>query len=159
MWSVEPVVTEKVDSASPVDRGVPGRRWSSPGRSRSGRVFAEPWRPRTFSDSEPAVGRKAAFRPLRELGVDGALLILAMAAPLLIFQVGRADLDVYRHGASVLIHGSSLYSPPFSAGTVAHLPFTSRRSQRLRLLCSYPFQRLWSASCGRSRRSWRSRGV
>ena len=72
----------------------------------------------------PAVGRKAVPRPLRALGVNGALLILAMAAPLLVCQVGRADLDVYRHGASSLIHGSSLYSAPFAAGNVADLPFT-----------------------------------
>ena len=71
-----------------------------------------------------SLGRNADCQPLRGLDVDGAVLIAALAAPLLVFQVGRSDLDVYRHGASVLLHASSLYRPSFAAGTVAGLPFT-----------------------------------
>ena len=47
-----------------------------------------------------------------------------LASPLLAFQVGAADLAVYRHGASSLLHGRSLYAPSFAAGTAGHLPFT-----------------------------------
>ncbi len=53
-----------------------------------------------------------------------AVLLTVLAAPLLIFQVGDADLDVYRHGASVLLHGHSLYAPDFAANPRNHLPFT-----------------------------------
>jgi alpha-1,2-mannosyltransferase len=54
-----------------------------------------------------------------------AVFILGViAAPLLIFQVGHADLDVYRHGASVLLHGRSLYAADFAANRSNHLPFT-----------------------------------
>lgn len=67
---------------------------------------------------------RAPPRGLSRLGAWGVLLLLTTAVPLLVFQVGRSDLDVYRHGASVLIHGQSLYSGRFEAGTVAKLPFT-----------------------------------
>ena len=67
---------------------------------------------------------RVAPRSLRGLGLGGVLLLVLIAAPLLVFQVGRSDLDVYRHGASVLVHGESLYSAHFGAGTVANLPFT-----------------------------------
>ena len=53
-----------------------------------------------------------------------ALLLAAVAAPLLVLQSGTADLDVYRHGASVLWHGHSLYGPSFAAHEGRHLPFT-----------------------------------
>ena len=52
------------------------------------------------------------------------VLLASLAAPLLILHVGSADLDVYRHGASVLLHGQSLYAPRFAAVTHGHLPFT-----------------------------------
>jgi alpha-1,2-mannosyltransferase len=38
--------------------------------------------------------------------------------------VGAADLNVYRHGASAVVHGTSLYAPSFAAGLRTHLPFT-----------------------------------
>ena len=56
--------------------------------------------------------------------VRAALLLAVIAAPLLVFQVGNADLDVYRHGASVLLHGHSLYTADFAANPGNHLPFT-----------------------------------
>jgi hypothetical protein len=52
------------------------------------------------------------------------LLLAVVAGPLLIFQVGSADLDVYRHGASVLLHRHSLYAADFAANPGNHLPFT-----------------------------------
>ena len=61
-------------------------------------------------------GRLTTFR--------AALLLAVIAGPLLIFQVGNADLDVYRHGASVLLHGHSLYAADFAANPGNHLPFT-----------------------------------
>lgn len=54
----------------------------------------------------------------------GAIVLAVLASPLLAFQVGASDLAVYRHGASSLIHGLSLYAPSFAAGTAGHLPFT-----------------------------------
>jgi alpha-1,2-mannosyltransferase len=54
----------------------------------------------------------------------GVAVLALLAAPLLAFQVGVADLDVYRHGGSAVLHGTSLYSPSFGAHTRAHLPFT-----------------------------------
>jgi alpha-1,2-mannosyltransferase len=47
-----------------------------------------------------------------------------LAAPLLVVQVGAADLNVYRHGGSAILHGTSLYAPSFAAGLRTHLPFT-----------------------------------
>ena len=47
-----------------------------------------------------------------------------LAGPLLVVQVGRADLDVYRRGASAFLHGASLYAPLFAARVPGHLPFT-----------------------------------
>ncbi len=63
-----------------------------------------------------APGRTATFR--------AAVVLGALAAPLLAFQVGAADFDVYRHGASVLVHGGSLYAPGFAASPANRLPFT-----------------------------------
>lgn len=56
--------------------------------------------------------------------VEPALLLAAVAVPLLVFQVGTADLDVYRHGASVVLHRHSLYGASFAAQGARHLPFT-----------------------------------
>ncbi len=52
------------------------------------------------------------------------MILAVLAMPLLLFQVGAADLDVYRHGASVLLHGASLYDPGFGAHLSSRLPFT-----------------------------------
>lgn len=54
----------------------------------------------------------------------GAVVIAVLAAPLLIVQVGHADLDVYRHGGSAFVHRESLYAPAFAAHLATHLPFT-----------------------------------
>jgi alpha-1,2-mannosyltransferase len=43
---------------------------------------------------------------------------------MLVLQAGTADLDVYRHGASVVLHGQSLYGTSFAAHEARHLPFT-----------------------------------
>ncbi|MGI8492240.1 MAG: glycosyltransferase 87 family protein [Acidimicrobiales bacterium] len=56
--------------------------------------------------------------------IAGTLVLFVLATPLLLLQVGRADLDVYRHGASTIVHGTSLYAPSFAAQTPGHLPFT-----------------------------------
>jgi alpha-1,2-mannosyltransferase len=56
--------------------------------------------------------------------VRGTILLVILAAPLLIFQVGSADLDVYRAGGSALLHGGSLYAPGFAAHLRSRLPFT-----------------------------------
>jgi alpha-1,2-mannosyltransferase len=75
--------------------------------------------------SKRALIRGATDQPsARILTLRGAALIAAAALPILIFQVGSADLDVYRHGASTLLHGGSLYGRAFAAGTHAKLPFT-----------------------------------
>jgi alpha-1,2-mannosyltransferase len=63
-----------------------------------------------------AAGRVATAR--------GAIVLAVLASPLLALQVGASDLAVYRHGASSLLHGRSLYAPSFAAGTAGHLPFT-----------------------------------
>ena len=47
-----------------------------------------------------------------------------MACPLFVWQVGRADLDVYRHAGSAFLRGDSLYSPAFATHLATHLPFT-----------------------------------
>ena len=60
----------------------------------------------------------------RILTTRGLLLFAVLAAPLLALQVGSADLDVYRHGASTLLHGGSLYGSGFASGSDGHLPFT-----------------------------------
>ncbi|HEX4865709.1 MAG TPA: glycosyltransferase 87 family protein [Acidimicrobiales bacterium] len=60
----------------------------------------------------------------RILSVRAVVLFAVLAAPILIFQAGSADLDVYRHGASTLVHGGSLYASGFASGTHDHLPFT-----------------------------------
>ncbi|HEX6392923.1 MAG TPA: glycosyltransferase 87 family protein [Acidimicrobiales bacterium] len=60
----------------------------------------------------------------RVFTIRGGVLLALLAAPLLILHVGSADLDVYRHGASVLLHGQSLYAPSFATGNRGHLPFT-----------------------------------
>ena len=54
----------------------------------------------------------------------GLLLLAAIAAPIMVLHVGASDLDVYRHGASALVHGRSLYGPDFAASIRSHLPFT-----------------------------------
>lgn len=56
--------------------------------------------------------------------VRGVALLALFAAPLVAFQVGASDLDVYRHGGSAVLHGTSFYSPSFGAHTRSHLPFT-----------------------------------
>ena len=53
-----------------------------------------------------------------------AVVLAVLASPLLVFQVGASDLAVYRHGASTLLRGGSLYAPSFATGTRGHLPFT-----------------------------------
>ena len=71
--------------------------------------------------------RVAARRPEpdgRILTLRSGLLFGFLAAPVLALQVGSADLNVYRHGASTLIHGGSLYGPGFASGTDGRLPFT-----------------------------------
>jgi alpha-1,2-mannosyltransferase len=60
----------------------------------------------------------------RVLTIRGLIVLAVLAIPVMIFQVGAADLGVYRHGASVVVHGSSLYAPGFAAATPSHLPFT-----------------------------------
>jgi alpha-1,2-mannosyltransferase len=60
----------------------------------------------------------------RVLTARGLIVLALLAAPLMAFQVGTADLGVYRHGASAVLHGRSLYAPGFAAATPGHLPFT-----------------------------------
>lgn len=60
----------------------------------------------------------------RVVTLRGAILLAVLVGPVMAFQVGAADLGVYRHGASALIHGRSLYAPSFAAASPSHLPFT-----------------------------------
>ena len=66
-------------------------------------------------------GREAQDRIVT---LRGLLLLAAISAPLLALHVGSSDLNVYRHGASTLVHRGSLYASSFSSGTRSHLPFT-----------------------------------
>jgi alpha-1,2-mannosyltransferase len=66
----------------------------------------------------------AAGRRPRVVTWRSAAVVAVLAAPLLVFQVGAADLDVYRHGGVAFLHGHSLYAPAFAAHLGTHLPFT-----------------------------------
>jgi alpha-1,2-mannosyltransferase len=75
----------------------------------------------------------------------GVIVAAVLAAPLLVFQTGTADLDVYRHGAAAVVHRTPLYGPSFAAHMRTHLPFTYPPFAAAAAVVLYP---LPAALCG-----------